>query len=130
MTQIENEIFTELKTLLTNGYNGIFVTGEYTPTPKQFPCVSVEEADNYTISLDGSNKGEVSAVMYEINVFSNLQNGRKSQCKKIIKTIDEHMTLRGFTRTTCRVTQNADPSVYRMTARYTAAVFNETIYRR
>ena len=130
MTQIENEIFTELYNLLTTEYNGIFVTGEYTPVPDQFPCVFIEEADNYTVSLNGSNQGETSAVMYEINVFSDLQNGRKSQCKKIIKTIDDFMTVRGFTRTMCRPTQNIDSSIYRMTARYTAAVFNETIYRR
>ena len=130
MTQIENEIFTELYTLLTTTYSGIYVTGEYTPTPDKFPCVFIEEADNYTVSLDGSNKGEVSEVMYEINVFSNLQDGRKSECKKIIKTIDEHMTLRGFVRTMCRPIQNADPSVYRMISRYQASVFNETIYRR
>lgn len=130
MTQIENEIFTELKNLLTTEYSGIFVTGEYTPTPDKFPCVFIEESDNYTISLDGSNKGEVSGVMFEINVFSNLQHGRKSECKKIMNTLDEHMTLRGFTRTMCRPVQNIDPAVYRMVARYTASLYNDTIYRR
>lgn len=130
MTQIENEIFTELYNLLTTEYSGIFVTGEYTPTPKQFPCVFIEESDNFTVSLNGDNKGEVAGVTYEINVFSNLQNGRKSQCKKIIKTIDDFMTLRGFTRTVCSPMQNIDETVYRMFARYTASVYNETIYRR
>ena len=130
MTQIENEIFTELKRLLTSEYSGIFVTGEYTPVPDKFPCVFIEEADNFTVSLNGSNQGEVSAVMFEINVFSNLQTGRKSQCKKIIKTIDDFMTLRGFMRTSCMPTPNMDITVYRMTARYEAEVFNDTIYRR
>ena len=130
MTQIENEIFTELKNILTTEYSGIFVTGEYTPTPDKFPCVYIEEADNRTVSLNGDNKGEVSAVMYEINVFSNLASGRKSQVKKIIKTIDEYMTLRGFMRMSCMPTPNMDITVYRMTARYAASVFNDTIYRR
>lgn len=130
MTQIENEIFTELYNILITAYTGIFVTGEYTPTPDKFPCVFIEEADNYTVSLNGSNKGEVSAVMYEINVFSNLAEGRKTQVKSIIKTIDDFMTLRGFMRTMCSPTPNADTTVYRMTARYEASVFNETIYRR
>ena len=130
MTQIENEIYTELYNILTTEYSGIFVTGEYTPVPKKFPCVFIEESDNYTVSLNGSNKGEESAVVFEINVFSNLQNGRKSECKKIIKTIDDFMTLRGFIRTMCSPTQNVDPTVYRMTARYEASVYNETIYRR
>ena len=130
MTQIENEIFTELYTLLTTKYSGIFVTGERVPVPDLFPCVFIEESDNYTVSLNGSNQGEESAVMYEINVFSNKQNGRKSECKDIIKTIDDYMTLRGFTRNMCRPVENIDPTIYRMVARYTASVFNETIYRR
>lgn len=130
MTQIENEIYTELRAILIAAFPGIFVTGEYTPTPDKFPCVFIEEADNYTVSLDGSNKGEVSAVMYEINAFSNLQNGRKSEVKKIIKTIDDFMTLRGFMRRSCMPTPNMDTTVYRMTARYEASVYNETIYRR
>lgn len=130
MTQIENEIFTELYNLLTTEYSGIYVTGEYAPVPDRFPCVFIEEADNYTLSLDGSNKGQVSGVMFEINVFSNLQNGRKSECKKIINTIDEHLTVRGFSRTMCSPVQNIDPAVYRMVARYTASLYNETIYRR
>ena len=130
MTQIENEIFTEIYNLLTTTYPGIFVTGEYTPVPDKFPCVFIEEANNYTVSLDGSNKGEVSAVMYEVNVFSNLQFGRKSECKKIIKTIDDYLTVRGFTRITCSPIQNIDPAIYRIVARYEASIFNETIYRR
>ena len=130
MTQIENEIYTELYNLLTTEYSGIYVTGVYTPTPTKFPCVFIEEADNRTVSLNGSNQGEVSAVMYEINVFSNLQDESKSECKKIIKTVDDFMTVRGFMRTSCMRTPNIDSAVYRMTARYEASVFNETIYRR
>lgn len=130
MTQIENEIFTELKNILTTTYSGIFVTGEYTPTPDKFPCVFIEETDNRTVSLNGSNQGEVSAVMYEINVFSNLASGKKSEVKKIINTIDNHMTLRGFTRMSCMPVQNMDTTVYRMVARYEASIFNDTIYRR
>ena len=130
MTQIENEIYTELRNLLTTTYSGIYVTGEYTPTPDKFPCVFIEEADNRTVSLNGSNKGEVSAVMYEINVFSNLQNGRKTQVKNIIKTIDDYMTLRGFMRMSCMPTPNMDITVYRMTARYEASVVKYTSDRR
>lgn len=130
MTQIENEIYTELRGVILAQFPNAFVTGEYTPTPDKFPCIFIEEADNYTVSLDGSNKGEVSETMFEINVFSNLQEGRKSQCKKIMNVIDEHMTVRGFSRTMCRPMQNIDPSVYRMLARYTASLYNDTIYRR
>ena len=130
MTQIENEIYTELRALLLENYNGIYVSGEYTPIPDRFPCVFIEEADNYTVSLNGSNQGEVSAVTFEINVFSNLQSGRKEEVKKILNTIDEYMTLRGFMRRSSMRTPNMDAVVYRMTARYEASVYDNTIYRR
>lgn len=130
MIQIENEIYTELRGLLLDNYEGIYVTSEYTPTPDNFPCAFIEESDNYTVSLNGSNEDEVANVTFEINVFSNLPTGqRKSQCKKIMNTIDGHMTSRGFVRLMCQRTPNLDPTVYRMTARYQASVFRDGIYR-
>lgn len=130
MIQIENEIYTELRALLLANYSGIYVTSEYTPIPDRFPCVFIEEINNYTVSLNGSNEDEVANVSMEINIFSNLQTGKKSQCKAIMNTIDEHMTSRGFVRLMCQPTPNLDTTVYRMTARYEAAVFRDGIYRR
>lgn len=133
MNTIENEIFTTIKTALTTEYGSdkIFVTGEYTPTPPFFPCVFINEADNFNAGYDGSNNEVVTGVMYEIEVYTNKLNGKKAEAKKIMKSVDDILTGLGFTRTLLQQLPNMnDATIYRLTARYTAAVINNTIYRR
>lgn len=133
MNTIENDVFTAVKTALTTGYgaNNIFVTGEYTPTPPSFPCVFLYEADNFNAGFDGCNHEIVTGVMYEVEVYTNLQNGKKAQAKAIMKEVDDVLTPLGFTRTFMQPIANmSDASIFRLTARYTAAVIDNVIYRR
>lgn len=133
MTNIENEIFTSVATALRTEYGtgNIFVTGEYTPTPPLFPCVFIHEADNFNAGYDGSNHEVVTGVMYEVDVYTNLQNGKKAQAKGIMDSIDALMTGFGFTRTFIHQLPNMnDATIFRLTARYTAAVIDNVIYRR
>lgn len=133
MNQIENEVFTKVKTKLVTdlGADKVFVTGEYTPTPPFFPCVYISEADNFNAGFDGCNTEVVTGVMYEIDVYSNKQNGKKAEAKSIMAIVDSVMTPLGFTRTLLQQIPNmSDATIFRLTARYTAAVINNTIYRR
>ena len=133
MNTIENEVFTKVKTAITTKYgaNKVFVTGEYTPTPPFFPCVYISEADNFNTGFDGCNHEVVTGVMYEVEVYSNKQNGKKAEAKDIMKTVDGVLTPLGFTRTLLQQIPNmSDATIFRLTARYTAAVINNTIYRR
>lgn len=133
MNTIENEVYTAVATALRTefGANNIFVTGEYTPTPPLFPCVFISEADNFNAGYDGSNNEVVTGVMYEVEVYTNLQDGKKAQAKAIIKVADEVLTGLGFTRTLLQQLPNMnDATIFRLTARYTAAVIDNVIYRR
>ena len=60
--------------------------------------------------------------MYEINVYSNKGNTKKSQAKEISNMIDGMMTDMLFTRTFRGQTPNIDRSIYRITMRYQAVV--------
>lgn len=133
MNQIENEVFTKVKTKLTTelGSDKVFVTGEYTPTPPFFPCVYISEADNFNAGFNGCNQEIVTGVMYEVEVYSNKKNGKKAEAKSIMAIVDGVLTPLGFTRTFLQQIPNmSDATIYRLTARYTAAVINNTIYRR
>ena len=133
MNQIENEVFTKVKTKLTTelGNGKVFVTGEYTPTPPFFPCVYISESDNFNVGFDGCNHEIVTGVMYEVEVYSNKQNGKKAEAKSIMAIVDGVLTPLGFTRTLLQQIPNmSDATIFRLTARYTAAVINNTIYRR
>lgn len=124
MIDVENIIFTALATALRTQYSGISVYGEYVEVPASFPCVTIIEADNKvyerTRDLDGVEHD--AAVMYEINVYTNDSNGKKSKAKEIAALIDSEMTGMLFTRTFRGQTPNIDRSIYRITMRYQAVV--------
>ena len=124
MIDIENIIFTALATALRTQYPGISVYGEYVEVPASFPCVTIIEADNKvynrTRDLDGVEHDV--EVMYEINVYTNDTNGKKSKAKEIASLIDTEMTGMLFTRTFRGQTPNIDRSIYRVTMRYRAVV--------
>lgn len=134
MIDIENEIFGRLSAALRTRYDPISITGEYVKSPAVFPCVTIEERDNYTLERTQSSqrKENHAGLMYEINVYSNKRTGKKSQCKEIFALIDDEMQDMGFTR----IMRNSipdlnDATIYRMVGRYKAVVStNKTIYRR
>ena len=125
MIDIENEIFNSVATKLRSEYEGIFVSGEYVPSPTSFPAVSIEEKDNYTYArgIDSSGEKFVS-VMYEVNVYSNLTVGKKAQAKEIMSKIDNEMLTIGFIRASNQPMEmpNQETNIYRLVARYRAVV--------
>ena len=80
MIDIENAIFTEAASELKAQYPDIYVTGEYARTPPSFPCVSIEEKSNIplTTTRTSSSNENHAILMYEVNVYSNKQVGRKT----------------------------------------------------
>ena len=124
MIDVENIIFTNLAQALRAAYNGISVYGEFVEVPASFPCVTIVEADNkvYKQTRDLSGVEHYAQVMYEINVYSNKANGKKSEAKEISNMIDGMMTDMLFTRTFRGQTPNIDRTIYRITMRYEAVV--------
>ena len=134
MIDIENELFNQIATKLRNKFNSISVYGEYIRSPAVFPVVFIEERGNnvYERTQDSGNIENHARLMYEVNVYSNKQTGKKSECKKIFEVIDNEFASMGFTRTLKEPIANLeDASIYRMVGRYTGVIStNKTIYRR
>lgn len=124
MIDVENIILTRLATALRTAYSGISVYGEYVEVPASFPCVTIVEADNqvYKPTRDLSGVEHHAKVMYEINVYSDKSNSKKSEAKAISNTIDGMMTDMLFTRTFRGQTPNIDRTIYRITMRYEGVV--------
>lgn len=134
MIDIENELFNQIATKLRNKFNSISVYGEYIRSPAVFPAVFIEERGNnvYERTQDSGNIENHARLMYEVNVYSNKQTGKKSECKKIFEVIDNEFASMGFTRILKEPIANLeDASIYRMVGRYTGVIStNKTIYRR
>ena len=105
-------------------------SSDYTPMPPALPHASLVEMDNYTDrdKLDTSLHEKYAIVAYEANVYGE----DRFQVRRIMDAIDEKMQELGFTRLSLRPVDNvANPSIYRLTARYRAEVnSNKQIFRR
>ena len=134
MIDVENEIFSEVSTVVRAAYPDIFMTGEYVKSPSSFPCVSLVEISNavYRNSSTTSVEENHAAVTYEVNVYSNKSKGKKAQCREIMNVIDTRLAEIGFTRMMLEPVPNMeDATIYRMLGRYRAVVGEDhTIYRR
>lgn len=134
MIDIENEVFQICADTFRAAYPNGFIAGEYVSQPPKFPAVSVVEMDNvvYQNGIDSASIENFVGVMYQVDVYTNLNKGKKAQAKAIIALIDEQFEQMGFARTFLNPIQNFnDATIYRMTARYQAVVGkDERIYRR
>lgn len=100
-----------------NGY----ITPEYVPKPPKFPAVSVVEMDNNVDerAIDNGSIENAVNVMYQVDVYSSLNTGKKAQAKAIIALLDKVLSDHRFVRTFRNPVQNFnDATIYRMTARY------------
>lgn len=133
MIDVEAKIYTPVAAALRAAFQGIEVSGDYSKIPSVFPFVSMVEADNFTSTnrLDTGDSEKFVTLMYEINVYSNRGEGKKSECKAIMQVIDEIMYRMNFTRIALAPVPNlSKPTIYRMTARYRAETDGTNLYRR
>lgn len=134
MIDIENELFTEIATSVRTEFPGAYVVGEYVNAPSKFPAVYIVEQDN-TVNRATRDTGGIenfADVMYQVDIFSNKNKGKKAECKAIASFIDGMFARFGFTRSFLSPISNIDDgTIYRITGRWIATVGkNNEIYRR
>ena len=131
MIDIENTIFSLIRTELVNQFEDIFVTSEPTATTAHFPAVSIVQQDNYMSinKLDNSGRERYATVMFQVDVYSNKASGKKSQCKEIMSFIDDLLFALNFTRLSLTPIPMENLGYYRLSARYRAETDGDTMYR-
>ena len=134
MIDVENQVYTAVKTVLTSTFSTVWMTGEYVSVPPKFPAVMLIEMSNVPVrtTQSSSEQENHASIMYELDVYSNKATGKKTQAKQIASTVDQVMQSLGFCRTFLNPIPNLnDSTVYRIKGRYEAIVGkDETIYRR
>ena len=134
MIDIESTLFTRIAIAVRLAFPEAYVTGEYVAQPPRMPAVYIVEQDN-SVYMPGRDSGDVenyADVAYQVDVFSNRNVGKKTDCKQIMAIIDAEFSKLGFTRTFLNPVTNLDePTIYRMTGLYRAVVSKDNyIYRR
>lgn len=131
MIDIENMLFTKVK----NGLPKTVKTSTtYSRVQSEFPLVTLVVMDNsvYEPFIDSGRIENAASIMVEVNAYSNKTSGKKEECKKLIKSVDDTLSGLNLVRIFCQPTPNLeDATIYRITARYRAIVDkNLMIYRR
>ena len=118
MIDCENEVYTRIARVLRDKFPGINIAGEYVNAPSSFPHVSITQSDNSVVSEQMTGSAEMAQVMFEINIYSNKADGRKTECKSIAKVIDDVMFKMNFKRMALTPIPNMeDATIYRIVAR-------------
>lgn len=125
MIDIENEVFNRVANALRSSFTGISVYGERVETPSTFPCVSIVEDNNSrpTGTISFTKDIPLSAdLMYTIEIYSSLTEGKKAEAKAIREVVDTEMRDMCFEQTYSYPTPNVDRTIYRYTLRYTRTI--------
>ena len=131
MIDCENEVYTRIARVLREKFPGINIAGEYVKAPSGFPHVSITQSDNSVVSEKITGSAEMAQVMFEINVYSNKAEGKKAECKSIMKVIDDVMFSMNFKRQALTPVPNLeDATIYRLVARYRVMTDGTHFYRR
>ena len=131
MIDCENEVYTRIARVLRDKFPGINIAGEYVNAPSSFPHVSITQSDNSVVSEQMTGSAEMAQVMFEINIYSNKADGRKTEYKSIAKVIDDVMFKMNFKRMALTPIPNMeDATIYRIVARYRVMTDGKYFYRR
>lgn len=124
MIDNEDAIFTAIRAGLTAASMDVELFDQTILSPSVFPCVCVENIDNYTYrkTIDsGSNENHV-RVVYEVNVFSDRTTDKRGECKSIFTVVSDVLTGLGFTRNSMNPIYLNESTAYRLVGRFTAVV--------
>lgn len=119
MIDVENKVYTEIRTALVAANPDISVSGIYTDTPSSFPHVSIEETDNAGVASASSNTDREYAanLTYTVNIYTNTQTA-KSDAKAIAAVVSDAFLDLGFLRSMKQEMPNIDRTIYRLTLRF------------
>ena len=131
MLEIEAKVYSPIATALKTQYSEIYVTSEPAPTPSKSLAVSIVQQDSYSSprKQDNTLREKFATVMFQVDVYSNLQTGKKSKCKEVMNVIDDMMFKMNFMRLSLNPVPMEDNGYYRLTARYRAETDGQTLYR-
>lgn len=124
MIDVEHIVFDKLYTAIIAEFPNCNISSEPVEKSAVFPAVTIEEIDNrtYKRSLDNANHEHHATLTYEINVYSDKQNGNKLEAKDIMKVADTVMQSLFATREVTTALPMVDRTIYRLYARYKVIV--------
>lgn len=131
MIDKSNEIFNAVAKHLRSLYKGIQVKGEYVGTPAKFPTVTIDEISNVPSHLDSAKTNKYADVVYRVQVFSNLENGKRAQAREIYNAVDSKLMELGlFAKSFTTTPAIYNSEIYSITATFGGIIGEDgVVYR-
>lgn len=125
MIDHEIEVYDAVVTALREAFPDLYCASEYVAQPPQLPAFALMQMDNPIVlrARDFMHVENATRPMFEMNVYSNRQAGKKTECKRIAAVASDALAALGFTRTFLQPIPNmADATIYRIVGRFTATI--------
>lgn len=124
MIDNESTIGQAVLTALRAEYPNITVYDETLLAPSVFPCVCIEQIDNYanTYTIDSGSNENHANVAFEINVYSNKKKTKKTECKTIFSIVSDTLVNLGFVRNSMIPMSLNDATIFRIVGRFSATI--------
>ena len=124
MTYSRKSVYTYIRNAIVASHSGAYVTARREPIPKNFPAVWVTEMNRtrpqqYATLANDDQQYEST---FEAQIFSNKQNGALEEAYSILDTVESAFKTLGYFETFCDQVDNADPSVFRIVARFSRQI--------
>jgi len=117
-------IYTYIESAVNTTERPVYCASQYEPVPEEFPAVYITEAqhrkDRRYVTLAHDDGHYVRD--WEVQIFSNKTEGALMQCHGLMDDVEKAFAEIAFIETFCGQMQNADPSITRLVARFTATI--------
>lgn len=131
MIDVENQIFTIIKTAIVAVNSACTVTSTLNTKTATFPYALAVQMDSYPSRQTNSLNEEYAVLTWQIDIYSNDTARRKTICSTIAEAVDNALSQLNFRRMSRVPVQDPnDPGIYRLTLRYTVETDGTTFYRR
>lgn len=124
MQYTHDGIYTYIEGQLNTESRPVYCTGDYEPTPSEFPCAYIHEVDHRpmrnAIQLDFGDRQRIES--WEVQVFSNLTDGALEEAREIMTDAESAFRQLYFIETMCSERPNIDPSIKRVIATFTRVI--------
>ncbi len=124
MIDIEKLVYTTVHDAIKAEYPNCTISDEPPELAAKFPHVTIRETGNrtYAKTQDNDPTEHHAKVVYDIDVYSDKQNGRKKVCKAILDIADRKMQEMLFTRVLKNELPTINRTIMRLKGRYEAVV--------
>ena len=124
MIDVENLVFDTVYNALIQQYPNANITAGYDELNAIFPTIIITETNNqpYLNSVTDNCVENHARLTYEVEVESNKASTGRSECRAIMKAVDNIMHSMKFRRIHMNRPLNIDRTIWRQSARYEVIV--------